>query len=123
MTSLQVLVGVLIHTTASTPDVDALAELKALVHIIQSSITAIESTLLSKETTFPSPKTPFTVESEGVRQLPEVKQACSLIVSAATQLVSAVRSPGDTIMSLTLSVRIIRLLCNICLANKSPSPV
>lgn len=88
----------------STSSVDTLKELRALSRIIQESIDNIESAISSKHLEFPSPYTPLTMESEGVRMLPEVDKECSLIVSAATQLVYATRSPMQSIVALATGV-------------------
>lgn len=53
---------------------------------------------------FPSPHTPFTPESEAARMIPQVDQACSIIVSAAMQLAYSVQSPMTTISSLPFQV-------------------
>lgn len=82
----------------------ALAELKALSQIIQNSISAIEATLESKQMEFPSLHTPLTMESEGVRRVPEIERACSMIVAAATQLVYSARSPMASISTVVLQV-------------------
>ncbi|KIP10225.1 hypothetical protein PHLGIDRAFT_266342 [Phlebiopsis gigantea 11061_1 CR5-6] len=70
-----------------------IAELKALSDLIQASLTSIEATMTARSLDFPSPHTTMTMESEGPRMIPEVDEACSLIVSAAMQLIYSVRSP------------------------------
>lgn len=83
----------------------ALEELRALSKIIQDSVCAIDAAVIASNLEFPSPHTPFTVESEAARTLPKVEKACSLIIAAATQLVQAVRSPMHGILTLSLQVR------------------
>ena len=83
---------------------DALTELKALSKIIQDSVEAIESSVKSKSLEFPSPHTPLTMESEAARMLPDVDKACSLIISAASQLIYSVRSPMLSIVAVATQV-------------------
>ncbi|GJE87401.1 hypothetical protein PsYK624_034840 [Phanerochaete sordida] len=82
---------------SDTPD--PLAELEALSKIIQDSIESIKSSLSSKNMDFPSPYTPMSLESEAARMQPEVDQACAMITAAAYQLISDVRSPMLTIVT------------------------
>jgi hypothetical protein len=44
------------------------------------------------------------MESEAVRMLPNVEKSCSLIVSAATQLVFAARSPMLSVLVVGMQV-------------------
>ncbi|KAI0318073.1 S-adenosyl-L-methionine-dependent methyltransferase [Amylostereum chailletii] len=76
---------------------DGLAELKALSKLIQDSVEAIEASISAKGLTFPSSTTPFSLESEAGRNLPEVAQAGSVLVAAATQLITVARSPMLTV--------------------------
>ncbi|EKM53055.1 uncharacterized protein PHACADRAFT_210782 [Phanerochaete carnosa HHB-10118-sp] len=81
-----------------TGTTNTLSELKALSKIIQDSIDSIEASLASKNMEFPSPHTPISLESEAARMQPGVDRACALIISAAYQLITSVRSP---ILSIT----------------------
>ena len=83
---------------------EAITELEALVGIIQESIQSIKETITSKNILFPSPHTPVTEESEAVRMIPTISQACSSIVSAANQLVSSVRSPTQSAVITSMQV-------------------
>lgn len=85
-----------------TQATQSLAELKALSKVIQDSIDSMESTLTENNMTFPSSTTPMTMESEKPRRLPLVDKSCSLIVSAAYQLVFAARSPLLSMMSVAM---------------------
>ena len=58
---------------------DALAELKALVNIIQSSIEQIEETVNTNTLTYPSPDSIFSPETEVPRMHPAILSAGSLI--------------------------------------------
>ena len=88
-----------------TKSMDAIIELKALSKVIHDSIQAIETIISSNNTNFPSPYTSFTMESEAPRMLPGVDQACALIISAAGQLISSVRSPMHSVTDTALQVR------------------
>jgi hypothetical protein len=87
---------------------DALAELKALANIIQSSIEQIEATVTTNSFTYPSPDSTFSLETEAPRMHPAIMSAGSLITSAATQLITLVRPAPltlfDIMMQVTLSV-------------------
>src|SRR6267154_667920 len=87
---------------------DALAELKALANIIQSSIEQIEATVTNNTFTYPSPDSTFSLETEAPRMHPAILSAGSLITSAAAQLITLVRPAPlilfDTMMQVTLSV-------------------
>jgi hypothetical protein len=86
----------------------ALAELKALANIIQSSIEQIEATVTTNSFTYPSPDSTFSLETEAPRMHPAILSAGSLITSAAAQLISLVRPAPltlfDVMMQVTLSV-------------------
>lgn len=84
---------------------ETFSQLKALSKIIQEAIDSIESTVLSKHLKFPSPYTPVSLESEKVRALPEVEKACSLAISAATQLVFSLRSPMASVVTTGIQVK------------------
>ena len=77
----------------------------ALKKIINDSLATIEAAITSKGLDFPSPRMAMTIQSEEARMLPEVDKACSLIVSAATQLACTVRPPLHVLVSATLQVR------------------
>jgi len=83
---------------------DALAELKALANIIQSSIEQIEAGLSTNTLTFPSPDSTFSLESEAPRMHPAIQSAGSLITSAAAQLISLARPAQITLLEISLQV-------------------
>jgi hypothetical protein len=83
---------------------DALAELKALANIIQSSIEQIEADLSTNTLTFPSPDSTFSLESEAPRMHPDIQSAGSLITSAAAQLISLARPAQITLLEISLQV-------------------
>jgi hypothetical protein len=83
---------------------DALAELKALANIIQSSIEQIEAVLSINNLTFPSPDSTFSLESEAPRMHPGIQSAGSLITSAAAQLMSLARPAQITLLEISLQV-------------------
>ncbi|KAI0293874.1 S-adenosyl-L-methionine-dependent methyltransferase [Multifurca ochricompacta] len=77
---------------------DALAELKALANIIQSSVEQIEAVVTANSFTYPSPNAPYSLESEAPRTHPIIQSAGSLITSAAAQLMTLVRPAPVTIL-------------------------
>jgi len=81
-----------------------LAELKALANIIQSSVGDIEAAVNANAFTFPSPKTPFSFESEAPHMHPSIQAAGSLITSAAAQLMAIVRPAPLVILDVTMQV-------------------
>jgi hypothetical protein len=83
---------------------DAIAELKALANIIQSSIEQIEEVTAANSFTFPSPDSTFSPESEAPRMHPAVQSAGSLIVSAAGQLITLVRPAPLTLLDTSTQV-------------------
>jgi hypothetical protein len=83
---------------------DALAELKALSNIIQSSIEQIEAVVTANSFTFPSPDLTFSIESEAPRMHPAIQSAGLLITSAAAQLITLVRPAPRTILDSTNQV-------------------
>jgi hypothetical protein len=83
---------------------DALAELKALASIIQSSIQQIEEVVYANSFTFPSPDSTFSLESEAPRLHPAIQSAGSLIVSAAAQLMTLVRPVSLTLLDIMMQV-------------------
>jgi hypothetical protein len=83
---------------------DALAELKALGNIIQSSIQQIEAVVTANSFTFPSPDSTFSPESEEPRMHPAIQSAGSLIVSAAAQLITLVRPAPLTLLDILMQV-------------------
>ena len=84
---------------------DALAELKALASIIQSSVQQIEAAVAGNSFTFPSPDSTFSFETEEARMHPAVLSAGSLITSAATQLMTLVRPAPLTLFDTIMQVR------------------
>jgi hypothetical protein len=85
---------------------DALAELKALANIIQSSIEQIEATVTSNSFTYPSPDSTFSLETEAPRMHPAILSAGSLITSAAAQLITLVRPAPLTLFDIMMQVRL-----------------
>ena len=83
---------------------DALAELKALGNIIQSSIKEIEETVTTNSFTYPSPGSTFSFETEAPRLHPAILSAGSLITSAAAQLTALVRPAPLTLFDITMQV-------------------
>jgi hypothetical protein len=83
---------------------DALAELKALANIIQSSIGQIEATVTTNSFTYPSPDSTFSLETEAPRMHPAILSAGSLITSAAAQLITLVRPAPLTLFDIMMQV-------------------
>jgi len=83
---------------------DALAELKTLANIIQSSVEQIEAVITANLFNFPSPESTFSLESEAPRMHPAVRSAGMLIASAAAQLMTLVRPTPLTLLDTTLQV-------------------
>ena len=93
-----------LHRSASQ---GALAELKALAGIIQSSVEQIEAAVNANSFTYPSPDSPFSLESEAPRMHPAIREAGSLITSAAAQLITLVRPAPLTLLDITMQVKLI----------------
>ncbi|TFY59841.1 hypothetical protein EVG20_g7636, partial [Dentipellis fragilis] len=93
------------YTTMSN-EKDALAELKALADLIKSNVDAIEAATKSAALEFPSLQTAFSLQSEAARLLPEVVDATTRIVAAASQLIAAVRPPPLSITYLGFSYHV-----------------
>jgi hypothetical protein len=89
---------------------DALAELKALGNIIQSSIQQIEEVVTANSFIFPSPDSTFSPESEEPRMHPAIQSAGSLIESAAAQLITLVRPAPTTVLDTMMQV-CLKVLC------------
>jgi hypothetical protein len=85
---------------------DALAELKALINIMQSSVEQIEAAVTTNSFNFPSPNSPFSFESEAPRMHPAIRSAGAMITSAASQLITLVRPAPLTLLDLTLQVKL-----------------
>ena len=83
---------------------DALAELKALGNIIQSSIDQIEEVATANSFTLPSPNSIFSLESEAPRMHPAVQSAAFLIESAAAQLLTLVKPTPATLLDISAQV-------------------
>ena len=83
---------------------DALAELKTLANIIQSSVEQIEAVITANLFNFPSPESTFSLESEAPRMHPAIRSAGMLITSAAAQLMTLVRPTPLTLLDTTLQV-------------------
>ena len=97
----------------------ALAELKALANIIQSSIQQIEEGAITNSFTFPSPDLIFSLESEAPHMHPDIQSAGSLIVSAAAQLMTLVRPAPITVIDITVQVSLNILRCCYGLSMKT----
>ena len=82
----------------------ALAELKALANIIQSSIETIEATVTANSLTYPSPSSIFTPQSEAPLMHPAIMLAGSHITSAASQLLTVTRSAPLVLFDITMQV-------------------
>ncbi|KAA1468515.1 S-adenosyl-L-methionine-dependent methyltransferase, partial [Dentipellis sp. KUC8613] len=80
--------------------------LKALADLIKSNVDLIEAATKSAALEFPSPHTTFSPESEAARLLPEVVDATTRIVAAASQLITAVRPPPLSITYLGFSYHV-----------------
>ncbi|KAH9993416.1 S-adenosyl-L-methionine-dependent methyltransferase [Russula vinacea] len=80
---------------------NAIAELKALANIIQSSIEQIEEVTTANFFTFPSPDSTFSPETEAPRMHPAIQSAGSLIASAAGQLITLVRPAPFTLLDIS----------------------
>ncbi|KAA1468517.1 O-methyltransferase [Dentipellis sp. KUC8613] len=85
---------------------DSLAELKALAALIKLNVDRIETATRSNSLEFPSPWSSFSRQSEAARMLPDVADAATQIVAAASQLIAAVRPPPLTIISLGFSFHV-----------------
>ena len=83
---------------------NAIAELKALANIIQSSIEQIEEVTTANFFTFPSPDSTFSPETEAPRMHPAIQSAGSLIASAAGQLITLVRPAPFTLLDISTQV-------------------
>ena len=83
---------------------NAIAELKALANIIQSSIEQIEEVTAANSFIFPSPDSTFSPESEAPRMHPAIQSAGSLIASAAAQLITRVRPASLTLFEISTQV-------------------
>ena len=83
---------------------NAIAELKALANIIQSSIEQIEQVATANCFTFPSPDSTFSLETEAPRMHPAIQSAGSLIASAAGQLITLVRPAPLTLLDISSQV-------------------
>jgi len=81
---------------------DALAELKSLANIIQTSVAQIESAVTANSFTLPSSESTFTPESEGPRMHPDIQSAGVLIASAAAQIATLVRPAPLTLVDTTM---------------------
>jgi hypothetical protein len=85
---------------------DALAELKALANIIQSSVEQIETAVTANSFDFPSPGSAFSPESEAPRMHHAIQSAGSSITSAAAQLMTLVRPAPLTLLDLMMQVKL-----------------
>ena len=91
---------------------NALAEMKALANIIQSSVEQIEAAVTANSFTIYSADSTFTVESEAPRMHPDILSAGSLITSAAAQLMTLVRPAPLTVVDIMMQVRLNVILCH-----------
>jgi hypothetical protein len=85
---------------------DALAELKALGNIIQSSIEQIEAIVSANSFIFPSPDSTFSPESDAAHKHPAIQSATSLITSAASQLLARVRPAPLSVLDASTQVNL-----------------
>ncbi|KAA1470803.1 S-adenosyl-L-methionine-dependent methyltransferase [Dentipellis sp. KUC8613] len=85
---------------------DALTELKTLAALITSNIDRIEAETKSASVEFPSLSTAYSTQSEAVRQLPEVADATTQIIAAASQLLAVVRPPPMSVIAVGFSFHI-----------------
>jgi hypothetical protein len=85
---------------------NALAELKALGNIIQSSIEQIEAVVSANSFIFPSPDSTFSTESDAPLKHPAVQSATSLITSAAAQLIARVRPAPLSVLDASTQVNL-----------------
>ena len=85
---------------------DALAELKNLANIIQSSIQQIEADITAKSLNFPSPESTFSLESEAPRMHLAIQSTGLIITSAAAQLMTLVRPAPLTLFDTAMQVRL-----------------
>jgi hypothetical protein len=83
---------------------DALAELKTLANMIQSSVEQIEAVITANSLTFPSQESPFSLESEAPRMHPTIQSAGLFITSAAAQLMTLVRPAPLTMLDIMMQV-------------------
>jgi hypothetical protein len=83
---------------------DAIAELKALANIIQTSIEQIEEVVTANSFTFPSPDSTFSPETEAPHMHPAILSAGTLITSAAAQLITLVRPTPLILLDITVQV-------------------
>ncbi|KAI9463926.1 S-adenosyl-L-methionine-dependent methyltransferase [Russula earlei] len=81
---------------------DALAELKALVGIIQSAVEQMETIVTAQSFTLPSSDSPFSLDSEAPLMHPGILSAGSLITSAAAQLTTLVRPAPLTVFDVMM---------------------
>ena len=91
---------------------NALAELKALANIIQSSVEQIEAACAANSFTYPSPDSTFTLESEAPRMHPAIQSAGSLITSAAAQLTALVRPAPLSLFDTSQQVNLMVFCCH-----------
>ena len=68
-----------------------IGELRALVAVIQSSVDKLEETMALRNQTYPSLNTLYSSESEAPRTSADVLALGDLVISAAAQLIAAVR--------------------------------
>ena len=83
-----------------------MAELKTLASIIQSSIEQIETVVTTHSLHFPSPESPFNLESEAPRMHPAIQSAGLIITSAAAQLMTLVRPAPLALLDIVKQVRL-----------------
>ncbi|EPQ59057.1 S-adenosyl-L-methionine-dependent methyltransferase [Gloeophyllum trabeum ATCC 11539] len=85
---------------------DALSELRALSDLIKNSIETVETVCKRNGQPYPSSHAPFTMASEAIRIDPEISQAGTTIVAAASQLIVAVRPPPLTLVATALQYHV-----------------
>jgi hypothetical protein len=69
------------------------SDLRKLSDIIRGAVDKIDEILETRELEFPSLDTPYSQESEAVREIPEVFNAVNLISAAGAQLTAITRPP------------------------------
>ena len=79
------------HLLPSMAQSTGIAELRALLDVMTSSVDKLEETMASRGQTYPSLDSLYSPESEAPRTSPDVLALGDLIVSAAAQLIAAVR--------------------------------
>jgi hypothetical protein len=82
------------------------SDVSCLLQIIQASGSTIVDRYATHGQNFPSINVPFDLHrvTETLRSDPEVSRSIDLVVAAATQLITTLRDPGQTMFTTALSV-------------------